>query len=129
MGALILVVYVLAGLGLVGLSARLRFGTTTLDEATNDGWRFVFFIVWTLSLPLLWFWEWWGVEWSGFGGLAWKHPDARGPMPELAYGRKVVSDVWTAVAVVLAALAWNKKPERADMTTKASGRRDDRAQR
>jgi hypothetical protein len=29
-------------------------------------------------------------------------------VPALTYGRKVISDLWAAVAVVLAALAWNK---------------------
>lgn len=97
-------------LGLVAISVRFRLGPTTLDEATNDRWRFGFFIAWTLSLPLLWLWEWWGVEVGGFGGLAWKTPDVRGAMPELTYGRKVVSDMWTAFAAVLGLLAWNKRP-------------------
>jgi hypothetical protein len=74
-----------------------------MTDATNDRWRFLFFVGWTLILPLALFLEVYGPYWF------WpKPPD---PMTlSFTYPRKVISDVWAAVAVVLAALAWNKKP-------------------
>jgi hypothetical protein len=104
--------FLLLGLGLVAFSARYRFtsrgfrSATDMDAETNDRWRFGFFIVWTLSLPLLWV-----LEWYGWYGLYQHWQNMPNPLPEFTYGRKVISDVWTGVAAVLGLLAWNKKPE------------------
>jgi hypothetical protein len=100
--------YVLLGLGLIAASVLSRTTKSPFDAETSPSWRFGFFVLWTLSLPLVWLWEWWGVEICGFGGLGWKSPTEFPSVPALVYGRKVVSDLWAAVAVVLAALAWNK---------------------
>jgi hypothetical protein len=94
--------YFLVGLGLVAISAVFRLGPSFMDEATNDWWRFGFFIAWTLFLPFVWLIEWYGPD--GY----WLNPP--NPILPFTYGRKVISDVWTAVAAVLGLLAWNKKP-------------------
>jgi ABC-type Fe3+ transport system permease subunit len=109
--AVVTFLYVVAGLGLVGFSARYRFTSkgmfksTEMDEATNDRWRFWFFIGWTLSLPLVLL-----VEWHVLYGGLYEHWKLSKPFPEFTYGRKVISDLWTAVAAVLGLLAWNTKP-------------------
>ena len=106
-----LILFVLLGLGLVGLSARYRFtskpmfGSTTMNEGTNDRWRFGFFVGWTLFLPLVWL-----LEWYGWYGIYRDWQNMPNPLPEFTYGRKVISDLWTGVAAVLGLLAWNKKP-------------------
>ncbi|MEN3375193.1 MAG: hypothetical protein V7604_548 [Hyphomicrobiales bacterium] len=111
LAGLSLFLFIVLGLGLVGLSTRYRFTSRTayksaaMDEETSDRWRFGFFVGWTLFLPLVWLLEWYG--WYGF------HKDWQNmpqPLPEFTYGRKVISDLWTAVAAVLGLLAWNKKP-------------------
>jgi hypothetical protein len=114
----ILYVVIAIGIFLVVVSAKYRLWGRTLwrgtamDDATNDQRRFIFFIAWTLFLPLVWFWEMWGAEVKGFGGQGWHTgPSNSSNIPWFTYGRKVISDVWAAVSVVLAALAWNKKPE------------------
>lgn len=105
---ILLLIYVLVGLALVAASGFFRTTKSPVDAETGTSWRFRFFVGWTLSLPLLLLWEWWGVEVYGFGGLAWRSPDKIPAVPALAYGRKVISDLWAAVAIVLAAQAWNK---------------------
>jgi hypothetical protein len=81
------------------------FSSAAMDEETNDHWRFGFFLAWTLFLPLVWL-----VEWYGYLGLYNNWQNMPSPLPEFTYGRKVISDLWTAVAAVLGLLAWNKKP-------------------
>ncbi len=108
---LLLVLFVIVGLALVVLSAWYRFtsqwvfSSTEMTEAANDRWRFMFFVGWTLSLPLVWL-----AEWYGYLGLYHHWQNMPNPLPEFTYGRKVISDLWTAVAAVLGLLAWNKKP-------------------
>ena len=64
----------------------------TMDEETNDRWRFGFFVGWTLFLPLVWLVEWYG--WYGFYEDWQNMPN---PLPAFTYGRKVISDFWTGV--------------------------------
>jgi len=110
LAGLTLAFIVLLGLGFVGVSARYRFTSRTvfrsraIDEVANDRWRFGFFVVWTLLLPLALL-----VEVHCPPGFWPKPPDSL--TLDFTYKRKVISDVWTAVAVVLAALAWNKPPQ------------------
>ena len=101
--------FFILGFVLIAVSARYRFtsrtvfGSKAMDEATSDRWRFGFFITWTLLLPLLWL-----LEWYGYFGLYKHWQNVPNPLPAFTYGRKVISDLWTAVAVVLGLLAWNK---------------------
>jgi hypothetical protein len=101
--------YAAIGLLLVAVSLASRTERSPFrDDAGGATWRFKFFAGWTLFLPVVWLFDWWGWELTeGFGGNA-RKPPAEIAVPHFAYGRKVVSDLWAAVAVVLAALAWNK---------------------
>jgi hypothetical protein len=109
MDGTLLLFYVGVGLILVVVSALSRIKRAPFDAETRTSWRFVFFAVWTLSLPLFLLWDWWGSQWNeSFGGNGWKPPESFKSVPHWTYGRKVVSDVWAAVAVVLAGLSWNK---------------------
>jgi hypothetical protein len=112
MASVLLLLFVGLGFALVGVSIRYRFTSkpvwfgSKLDEETNDRWRFAFFIGWTLSLPLALLVE------IHCPNRFW--PEPRHPLTlDFTYARKVISDLWAAVAVVLAALSWNKKPEKA----------------
>lgn len=100
---IVIAIYIFIGLGLVGTSGTLRFTSGSMTDTVNDRWRFLFFIGWTLSLPLALLVEYHCPNWF------WPQP----PHPltlDFTYGRKVISDVWTAVAAVLALLAWNTRP-------------------
>lgn len=107
MDALLLLAVVVAAI-MVGLSVASRTQRSPFSAANASSWRFSFFVIWVLLLPLVLLWEWWGVEVFGFGGLGRKPVTEIPSVPALTYGRKVISDLWAAVAVVLAALAWNK---------------------
>jgi hypothetical protein len=105
------IIVVIIGLILVFLSARYRLTSSWLvsdsafDEATSDRWRFYFFIAWTLLLPLVWL-----GEWFVYFGLYGNWHNMPPSMPEFTYTRKVISDLWSAIAVVLGLLSWNKSP-------------------
>jgi hypothetical protein len=97
-------VYVFVAVAIVAVvaSAMARAGVPERyfanDEEKSQKFRLAMFVIWTLILPL---------------GLLveWNHRAAAPPSTEMAafaYGRKVVTDLWTAVAVVLA-LLWGIK--------------------
>jgi hypothetical protein len=65
---------------------------------TQD-WRAILLVVWAVALPLYFLWEWHGL-----------HSNPPNPFQPWQYGRKLVSDVWAAVAVLLAFLFGVKKP-------------------
>jgi len=63
----------------------------------RHAWRGVFFVVWTVALPLGFLGEWYVL-----------HPQPQN-LAAFQYGHKVVSDVWTAFTVVLGLLFGLKK--------------------
>jgi hypothetical protein len=65
---------------------------------TQD-WRAFLLVVWAVALPLYFLWEWHGL-----------HSNPPNPFQPWQYGRKVMSDLWAAVAVLLAFLFGVKKP-------------------
>src|SRR5262249_32954765 len=70
-------------------------------KTLTQEWRAFLLVVWVVALPLYFLWEW---EWHGL------HSNPPNPFQPWQYGRKVVSDVWAAVAVLLAFLFGVKKP-------------------
>jgi hypothetical protein len=99
------IVFAVVGIVLVGLSAAFRagrpkgFALDSKGQNTTDSWRLWMFIGWTLALPL-----WWLVEWYVYAA-----PSPPANFPAFQYGRKVVTDLWTAIAVVLGLLFGIKK--------------------
>ena len=91
----------------VGFSILSRTSWSLVKAANAPSWRFYFFVVWVLLLPAVLLFEWWGPEVNGFGGWSQKVKEIPS-VPAMTYARKVISDLWAAVAVVLAAQAWNK---------------------
>jgi divalent metal cation (Fe/Co/Zn/Cd) transporter len=100
----IVLVFTLAGLLLIIASLLLWSGRPRRYALNKDGqnqtqtWRAAILIVWTLALPAYSLWEWLKLGSQPPSNFA-----------AFQYGHKVLSDVWTAVAVVLGLLFGIKK--------------------
>ena len=87
---------VIAGIAMLAGSLTLlsRFGPSLVAPETNPKIRLALFIAWTLLAPFVFL-----LEWHVF-----QYRPPAGELMAFTYGRKVISDLWAAIAIALGLL-------------------------